>query len=266
MREFTVDLYDYFSLVRPSGAAGKLTCHVLPETGPAMLVIPGGGYVHVSPREGEPVAAYYRRLGYHSFVLEYSVAPARFPVALREAAMAMAYIRQHAKEFGIGKVAAMGFSAGGHLCGTLGMMFDCPEVAAIAPAAMLRPDALGLCYPVTIGYAPTHEGSFQNLCGGDEALRQRLSLDRLVRPDMPPAYLWHTRDDGSVPCVGTLILAQKMVEQGIDCALHLYRSGVHGLATADSLTNGAEALRSMSSDVPNWMAEWALFLQERQFF
>ena len=62
------------------------------------------------------------------------------------------------------------------------------------------------------------------------------------------------------------VLAQKMVEQGIDFALHLYRSGVHGLATADSQTNGAEALESMSSDVPNWMAEWALFLQERQFF
>lgn len=263
MREFTVDLYAYFSQPRPEGGAGTLTCSLREGPGAALLVIPGGGYYHVSPREGAPIAAYYYQRGFHTFVLDYSVDPHRFPTALREAAMAMAYIRGNQEAFDIRKVAAMGFSAGGHLCGTLGMLFDCPEVAQIAPPSVLRPDALGLCYPVIVSYAPTHEGSFQCLCGSDEALRSRLSLDTLVRPDMPPAYLWHTRDDGSVPCVGTLILAQKMVEQGIDCALHLYRCGPHGLATADSQTNAAETLEKMSADVPHWMAEFALFLQEQ---
>ena len=140
MRVFTIDLYEHFSLPRPEGAAGTLTCYVQDITAienklrPAMLVLPGGGYCFVSPREGEPIAQAYLARGYHAFVLDYSVFPARFPVALREAAMAMAYIRGNAEAFAIRKVAAVGFSAGGHLCGTLGMMYDCPEVRDIGPA------------------------------------------------------------------------------------------------------------------------------------
>ena len=181
--------------------------------------------------------------------------------------MAMRYIREHAGEFAVDPkmVSAIGFSAGGHLCGTLGTMFDCPEVQDLGPAELLRPDALGLCYPVAVSWGKTHDGSFDNLCGTDAALRRRLSLDALVRPDMPPAYLWHTRDDGAVPCVGTLILAQRMVEQGIDCALHLYHHGVHGLSTADSQTNDPQALLNMSADVPRWMEEFGFFLQEKGF-
>lgn len=269
MRVNTVDLYEYCSLSRPEGAAGTLTCYIQDTPAienklrPAMLVLPGGGYCGVSPREGEPIAQAYLARGYHAFVLDYSVFPARFPVALREAAMAMAYIRDHAQAFAIRKVAAVGFSAGGHLCGTLGMLFDCPEVRDIAPAHVLRPDALGLCYPVTISYAPTHEGSFQSLCGDDAALRSRLSLDHLVRPDMPPVYLWHTWEDNCVPCVGTLILGRKLVEQGVRCALHLYHRGHHGLSTADVQANEAQALTHISADVPGWIDEFALFLREQ---
>lgn len=271
MRVFSVDLYEHFALPLPEGAAGTLTCYIQDTPAgqgklrPAMLVLPGGGYCHVSPREGEPIAQAYLAKGYHAFVLEYSVFPARFPVALREAAMAMAYIRGNTEAFAIRKVAAVGFSAGGHLCGSLGMLFDCPEVADIAPAHVLRPDVLGLCYPVTVSYQPTHGGSFDSLCGDDAALRSRLSLDSLVRPDMPPVYLWHTREDDCVPCVGTLILAQRLVEQGIDCALHLYHRGWHGLATADAQTNDAHGLVNISADVSGWIDEFALFLEEKGF-
>ena len=89
--------------------------------------------------------------------------------------MAMRYIRENADRFEIdpGKVAALGFSAGGHLCGTLGTMFDSDQVADLGTAEQLRPDALGLCYPVAVSWGRTHEGSFRNLCGGDEQLRQR---------------------------------------------------------------------------------------------
>lgn len=273
MNCFTVDLYAYCGVPRPQGGVGYLACYGQTETAagrlrrPAVLVIPGGGYSHVSPREGEPIALRLLGHGCCAFVLDYSVSPLRFPTALREAAMAMRYIRENADAFGIAKdtVAAVGFSAGGHLCGCIGTMFDCPEVADIAPADILRPDALGLCYPVTISFSPTHQGSFACLCGEDAALRRRLSLDRLVRPDMPPVYLWHTRDDGAVPCVGTLILAQRLVEQGISCALHLYGRGHHGLATADIQTNDAQDLQHISKDIPGWIGEFARFLQEQGF-
>ena len=39
---------------------------------PLVLVVPGGGYNHVSPREGDPVALQFAAAGYHTAVLTYS--------------------------------------------------------------------------------------------------------------------------------------------------------------------------------------------------
>ena len=40
---------------------------------PLVLVVPGGGYSHVSPRECDPVALQFAAAGYHTAVLTYSV-------------------------------------------------------------------------------------------------------------------------------------------------------------------------------------------------
>src|SRR5690606_40497159 len=47
----------------------------LPASGsrPPVLVLPGGGYTHCAEREGEPIAMAFAALGYHAFVLRYSV-------------------------------------------------------------------------------------------------------------------------------------------------------------------------------------------------
>lgn len=272
MEQHFVDLYKYWGQKRPAGAAGRLNGYVqsvpasmdIRRLRPAVLILPGGGYHHVSQREGEPVARRFLSRGYCAFVLEYSVAPLGFPVQLREAAMAMAYIRQNASVFGIDPqmVAAVGFSAGGHLCGMLGTMYDAPEVADLGAGRLLRPDALGLCYPVTVSWGKIHAGSFINLCGDDMALWERLSLDRLVRPDMPPVYLWHTRSDESVPCSNTLVLAQALESAGVPMAMRLYLRGPHGLATADTQAYPAGKVPPMSPDVPNWPEEMMDFFAE----
>lgn len=262
MRIENHNLYDHFSIQKPQGAAGNLECFLplIPEhyeagrSRPAVLVIPGGGYSAVSDRESEPVAIRFLNRGYAAFVLHYSVAPVRFPAALREAAMAMRYIRENAERFKVDPhmVAAIGFSAGGHLCGSIGTMFDCPEVADIGDAAMLRPDALGLCYPVLVSWGKTNEGTFQNLTGGDAALRERVSLERQVRPDMPPAFIWHTRNDPAVPSRNSLIFAQAMDDLGLDYSLRIYKNGAHGLSTADDVTYLAHAIPEHSADVNGW--------------
>ncbi len=59
--------------------------------------------------------------------------------------------------------AALGLSAGGHLRGCLGTLFDCPEVRDIALSAWIRPDALALCCPVTISQGKTHEMRFDKM-------------------------------------------------------------------------------------------------------
>lgn len=272
MRTDTFDLYTVYRLPRPAGAAATLRAWAVHTDAkvsagrrkPAVLILPGGAYRWTSPREAEPVALRFAAAGWAAFALDYSCAPHTFPVALREAALAMRFIRERAADYEVDPqmVAALGFSAGGHLCGTLGTLYDAPEVADLGPAALLRPVALALCYPVSIGHSPTHAESIENITGGDAALKQRLSLETLVRPDMPPVFLWHTRDDGAVPCRGTLELAQALYDAGVDFALHIYRHGRHGLSTADAMAYPAYGVPEVSPDVPGWLTAALRFFAE----
>lgn len=272
----TFDVYSYFGRQRPPEAgAGTLRvwAAATPEKvcvnrrRPGILILPGGGYRYTSPREAEPVALRFLALGYVPFVLDYSCAPCGYPTALREAAMAMRFIRENASRFEVNPqmVAAIGFSAGGHLCGCLGTLYDCADVSDIAPAETVRPDALGLCYPVAVSWGKTHDDSFAALTRGDDSLRSRLSLEKLARPDMPPVFLWHTRSDGSVNVRNSLILSQALQEQNVDFAMHIYRCGGHGLSTADHITCTADSLRGISGDIPGWIDEMARFFAEKGF-
>ena len=272
MTETIADLYEYYHQERGQARGGCLTAWRIPtapeispcRVRPGVLILPGGAYRYTSPREAAPVALRFAARGFVPFVLNYSCAPSAFPTALREAAMAMKYIRQNARDYEVGTdmVAAVGFSAGGHLCGCLGTLYDCPELKDIGPGELLRPDALGLCYPVTLGFGKTHEESLQNISGGSPELRERLSLDACVRPDMPPVFLWHTRDDGSVPCRGSLLLAAAMEAQGVDFACHIYRQGSHGLSTADQEVFPVGSVPDMSREIPGWVEHMIAFFRE----
>ena len=265
-----INLYEHFGVPCPEFGRGELTCLYLETSGemktlrrrPAVLVIPGGGYSGVSDREAEPIALRFMQRGYAAFVLRYAVKPAVFPTALREAAMAMRYIRENAELFEVNKVAAIGFSAGGHLCGTLGTAYDCLEVQDIASGEVIRPDALGLCYPVAVAWGKTHAGSFRNISGGNEELAMRLSIDRLVRPDMPPVYIWHTRDDQAVPVRNSLVLSEALAEAGVDFAMQICHSGKHGLATADENTYLSYKLPEISADILGWEDRMITFFKE----
>lgn len=273
MKMHVIDIYEEYGLEKPTYANGKLTCWIQTpnknlyptRTTPAILVLPGGGYAATSTREAEPIAMEFYARGYSAFVLDYSCAPAKFPTALREAVLAMDYIRKHAAGWDIHpqKIAAIGFSAGAHLCGTLGTMYDCPEVSDLVTGERARPDAIALCYPVAVSWGNTHEGSFVNLTGDDQALRDRLSLDKLVRSDMPPVFLWHTRTDFTVPVRNSLVLSVALDEAQIPFAMHIYGKGRHGLSLPDARTHPANELPEVSLDMKYWVDECAGFFAER---
>ena len=145
------------------------------RTRPAMIVIPGGAYAFCSQREGEPVALYYLSKGYNAFVLDYSVAPVAYPYQLIEGCMAVAYVRDNAKEFGVDAehVGAIGFSAGGHLTGMLATMTDeKPVLNALKDKANLcKPNAVILSYPVITAGEFEHKGSIDDLSTGNPVMR-----------------------------------------------------------------------------------------------
>ncbi len=194
----------------------------------AVLICPGGGYQWTSNRESEPVALQFLARGYNVFVLKYSVAEmAKDLNPLREIEFSIKHIRDNATPYNIraDRVFVLGFSAGGHVALSSGTLL--PKEA--------RPNAMVLCYPVVTATCDTHLGSLYNFCGNSspsEDEKQLFSLDLHVDFDTPPAFIWHTENDPSVPVQNSKNLAAALKNHGIKHELVLFPDGPHGMSLA----------------------------------
>ncbi len=181
---------------------------------PAVIVCPGGGYARRAEHEGEPVAEWLNSIGLSAFVLRYRVAPYRYPCALLDLQRAIRTVRSRSSELGIDRerVAALGFSAGGHLAASAGTAFKTEPTKAVdlIDNEDARPDLLLLCYPViSMDKAIVHRGSRLNLIGegASAMLADDVSIEKRVTGDTPPTFIWHTSDDEGVPVEHSLLLA-----------------------------------------------------------
>ena len=204
-----------------------------------VIVLPGGGYQVNAKSEGEPVALAFLGAGVQAFLLEYSVAPVRWPQALLETASAIAWLRENAGRYGVApdKIAVCGFSAGGHLAGCAANLWNSPVIGAELGLAgeQARPDAAILCYPVITMGKFGSDMTRSNLFG-EAAPAEGTSLEHSVTGQNPPAFLWATCTDGSVPVENTLLYASALRERGVPFELHIFSDGPHamGLATGES--------------------------------
>lgn len=230
----------------------------------AVILCPGGGYESCSSRESEPVAYQFLAMDCHVFVLDYSVAPAVFPAALRQLAAAVALLREKAGAWGIEPkgIYLCGFSAGGHLAASLGTFWPQEFVwKGLAPQGdMVRPDGLILSYPVISSGEFGHAGSFEHLTGKKREQQERdsaavpfsgsdkencslwdfLSLEKQAGAQVPPVFLWHTYTDGTVPVENALLYAMALRRAGVSLELHIFPEGRHGLALANEETMKVE--------------------------
>ncbi|MDR1669781.1 MAG: alpha/beta hydrolase [Oscillospiraceae bacterium] len=187
------------------------------STRPAILVLPGGGYRVCSDREAEPVALAYLAEGFNTFVLRYTVGEAAiFPKPLTDAEKALETIFERAEEWRVDKarVAAIGFSAGGHLAAMLGV------------SGRVRPRALILGYPCIL---ESMGSILQHPVPGAE---------KAVDAKTPPAFLFVTCEDGLVPVNNSLSFAAALDKAKVPFELHVFQKGVHGLSLAKPLTSG----------------------------
>ena len=209
---------------------------------PLVLVVPGGGYNHVSPREGDPVALQFAAAGYHTAVLTYSVGEgAQNYQPHRQLNEALALLRQNAGEWHIlpDKIAVCGFSAGGHLAASTAILWDAEPVqtALGIHGTEARPDAVVLGYPVITAGEYRHDGSIVNLCGDDADLRATMSLENQIRDGLPPFFVWHTVEDPSVPVQNSLMLAGALTAHKVPLELHLFAHDGHGTSTCTREVN-----------------------------
>ena len=247
MRVEKFDLYKYFNKEKGENQRADLTIYIQEnwhredKKRPAMLVLAGGGYRGVSAREQEPVIVKFLAQGYNVFSLDYSVAPVGYPSQLLEAAMAMAFIRENAKEFFIfaDKLGVIGFSAGGHLACSIGTLYKDQVIKDYLGerASLCRPDVMVLCYSVILSGEYAHKGSIDVLSKGDEEIVKKVGLDNNVDSETPPTFLWHTGTDGAVPVENSLFFAKKLRDNGVKFELHVFEDGDHGLSVATLESN-----------------------------
>ena len=170
---------------------------------------------------------------------------------MEDLSRAIRYIRKHAGEFCVdpGRVLSCGFSAGGHLCGSVCVHYnDIADKNEKYTGLSNRPDAAILSYPSFLPDASRNSGSFHALlgmemdpetgeqhCTGTEAELEYMSLEKHVTPDTPPCFLWQTAQT-SRSRWRTAICLQRAAERAACPMRTMYFPAVpHGLSLADEV-------------------------------
>ena len=228
----------------------------------AVIVCPGGSYLwHDMGGEGKDVGEWLQRNGISAFVLHYRTAGVgafltpyryvfrgnRYPDALNDLLRAMQYVKAHSAELGVdaSRVAAMGFSAGGHLV---------MSAAELLPREQ-RPWFVVPVYPVvTMTEACVHRRSRRALLG-DSRLRSRqlrdlLSLERHVPVDCPPVFLVNCKDDPVVDCRNSELLDSALTRQQVPHRYIQYQTGGHGFGASDH--KGTAECRQWKEEFMAW--------------
>ena len=85
-----------------------------------------------------------------------------------------------------------------------------------------RPDAVVLGYPVISSGEFKHLGSIENLTGGKLDLYDKVSLEKQVKENSSPAFIWGTVNDDLVPIENAFSYAYACKKNGVKFELHLY--------------------------------------------
>jgi acetyl esterase/lipase len=205
------------------------------QKAPAVIICPGGGYTNLSiKKEGHDVAAFLAENGITGIVLKYrlpkdELQTQKYEVPLLDAQQAIHRVRSMAAELNVipDKIGIMGFSAGGHLAATVSTR----KSSKLEHTQNVRPDFSILIYPV-ISMKPsiTHMGSHNNLLGEKATFNHEVEFSNELQVDAntPPTFMVHSFDDKAVPIENTFRYMQNLKEYGVECEVHLYKSGGHG--------------------------------------
>lgn len=266
---------------------------------PAVLICPGGAYISCSDREGEPVAMAFAAMGYHTFVLRYSVYgekafamrfkgmeadPSKnYPVPMQEIGQAMMIIKEHAQKWYVdkNKIAICGFSAGAHNCAMYATNWHRPVITEHfgKDKEVFRPVACILGYCLS-DYVFMKESTFANpmdkefFNGSNTAflgtptpsdeLLVKVSPARNVTENTPPIFLWATSEDSLVPVQHSIRMAHALADQHIPFEMHIFEEGPHGLAVATHAS--AMSKSQIYPDAAKWVGLADAWLNKRFAF
>lgn len=239
------------------------TLSVFPASEPdtnktAVMVIPGGGYSHLSiNNEGATIAKWLNSLGITALVLKYRLPSAQIMKdktigPLHDAQEAIRNIRRNAKKWDINptKIGIIGFSAGGHLGATLSTHYS-DNTYPVTDTISARPNFAMLIYPViSMKNEITHKGSQNNLLGTlpSPNLIEKFSNEKLVTASTPPTFIIHAADDKAVPSENSIEYYLALKKHHVPAELHIYEKGGHGFGIKPK-----DIDLNWTTDCENWL-------------
>ncbi|MEP7094740.1 MAG: alpha/beta hydrolase [Flavobacterium sp.] len=230
--------------------------------GAAVLIIPGGGYHHLSYNiSGFQLAKWFNTMGINAFVLTHRlpISPdlkEREKAPLQDAERAMRIIRKNAANWkiDINKVGVMGCSAGGHLAASLGTIKDdFSQIGDEFDGYSFKPDFMILISPVIDMGVLGHKGSTENLLGPNPSaeLLKKYSLQFQVSDYTPPTFIAHAFNDKTVSPKNSLLFYDALLENKIPSSLHIFNQGGHAIA----LRNNPGSTNLWTSLCEQWLME-----------
>jgi len=193
----------------------------------SVIICPGGNYEFLCPSEGLPVAAWLARHGIQALVLRYRLLP-RYSLqdALADLEAAVTLVRQYKD----GPVAAVGFSAGGHLVASLSLRLAKRD----RPSGGYPLDAQVLVYPCidSTGWGTPGDAGFWDPACHEKAsslLEGQQSLLGGRGFAAPPSFLVGSTGDAVCPAkVHTDPYAEALSKRGIAHEYIRGNLGEHG--------------------------------------
>jgi acetyl esterase/lipase len=201
--------------------------HRVGDRRPAVAFFHGGGWDVGKPEWGRMQCEHFASLGMVAVSFEYRLYTQHdaTPVqGIADAKSALRWMRSNAGELGIDtdRIAASGFSAGGHLalCAAMLDTFDEPGEDLTVSA---KPNA----FLLWVTPAKIFESNwFKRILKGQAEVADCDPFLH-VRPGLPPAVMFQGTIDSDVPPWTARAFAQKMRDAGNRCDLHMYEGQTH---------------------------------------
>lgn len=168
------------------------------ELHPVVLLLHGGAWQRGDKSSEKTLGRALAGHGYAALAVNYRLAPqARHPAQLQDVQQALRWLQEHAEEYrlDVGRVAAWGYAAGGHLAALL----------AVQPPSDLPPLRVVIVggAPVDLRDPALDQATLRAFLGGTRrqipAVYERASPMAQLRPGLPAFLLYHGSVDEVVP-------------------------------------------------------------------
>ncbi len=195
---------------------------------PAVICIHGGAWFSGGRYQMMLVGRQLAERGYVAIAIAYRLAPKhKFPAQIEDCQEAVKWATKWAGQYKIdaGRIAAWGYSAGGHLAALLGV--SDPQIKAVVAGGA----------PCDFRQLPADARTLAYWLGGTRSempdVYRSASPAALIKPNSPPFFFYHGEADNLVPLKQPKDMIAALKQAGVEAQLHMVPKAGHIAAFLD---------------------------------